>query len=48
MAEVKANEREFTGQVISWLNEFIRDGHYPFELASQETSVKIAERKTRI
>ena len=37
MADIKANEPEFQGQVISWLNEFIKDGNYPFEGATQET-----------
>ena len=38
MPDVKANEREFTGQVLIWLNEAISHGTYPFEIASQETS----------
>ncbi len=44
MPDIKSNEREFTGQVISWLNEFIRKGSYPFEVASSEHSLKVKEK----
>ncbi|MBF0344727.1 MAG: N-6 DNA methylase [Nitrospirae bacterium] len=47
MADIRTNEREFTSQVISWLNEFIKDGDYPFEAASSEPSIKVTEKKTR-
>ncbi|MBF0488795.1 MAG: hypothetical protein HQK98_11615, partial [Nitrospirae bacterium] len=47
MSDIKSNEREFTGQVISWLNEFLKDGEYPFEVASSEASLKVAENETR-
>ena len=47
MAEIKSNEREFSGQVVAWLNEFIRAGGYPFENATGETSVKVAGQTTR-
>lgn len=40
MPDIKSDEREFTGQVISWLNEFITKGSYPFEVASSEHSIK--------
>ncbi len=44
MPDIKSNEREFTGQVISWLNEFITKGSYPFEVASSEPSIKVKEK----
>lgn len=47
MAEIKSNEREFMGQVVSWLNEILKSGSYPFETASSETSVKVEEKKTK-
>ncbi|WP_420264697.1 HsdM family class I SAM-dependent methyltransferase [Candidatus Magnetominusculus dajiuhuensis] len=47
MSDIKSNEREFSGQVISWLNEFLKDGEYPFEVASSEASLKVAENETR-
>ncbi len=46
MPDIKSNEREFAGQVISWLNEFLEKGSYPFEVASSEHSVKV-EKKTK-
>jgi type I restriction-modification system DNA methylase subunit len=47
MAETKSNEREFTGQVVSWFNEYLRDGNYPFKIVSSEPSIKTDEKKTR-
>lgn len=47
MSTVRATENEFRGQVISWLNEFINSGSYPFEVASSDPSVKVSEKKTR-
>lgn len=47
MTDVRANEREFMSQVISWLNEFLKKGNYPFEEASSEPSIKVSEGKTR-
>lgn len=47
MADIKSNEREFMSQVISWLNEFLKEGAYSFEVASSETSVKVEEKKTK-
>ena len=47
MPTVKANEREFMSQVISWLNEFLNAGTYPFEVASSEPSVQLSEKKTK-
>lgn len=34
-------------QVTSWLNEFLKEGSYPFEVASSDPSVKVEEKKTR-
>ena len=34
-------------QVISWLNEFLKEGTYPFEVASSDPSVKVSEKKTK-
>jgi type I restriction enzyme M protein len=47
MTDVRANEREFMSQVISWLNEFFQKGNYPFEIASSDPSIKLADGKTR-
>lgn len=47
MTDVRANEREFMSQVISWLNEFFQKGNYPFEVASSEPSIKVSGEKTR-
>lgn len=46
MPTVKANEREFTGKVISWLNEAISRGSYPFEAVSSEASLKTSAQTT--
>jgi type I restriction enzyme M protein len=46
MTDVKANEREFMSQVISWLNEFCQKGNYPFEVISSEPSIKLLDEKT--
>ncbi|HHT9123645.1 MAG TPA: HsdM family class I SAM-dependent methyltransferase, partial [Candidatus Wunengus sp. YC63] len=46
MANIKSNEREFTSQVISWLNEAISQGTYPFEIATSEASLKISSSET--
>jgi hypothetical protein len=47
MGNIKSNEREFMSQVTSWLNEFLKDGSYPFEVASSDPSVKVEEKKTK-
>jgi len=47
MPTVKANEREFMSQVISWLNEFLSSGTYPFETASSDPSIKMLGEKTK-
>lgn len=47
MSEIKSNEREFMSQVTSWLNEFLKAGSYPFEVASSDPSVKVSEKKTK-
>jgi hypothetical protein len=47
MTDIKSNEREFMSQVISWLNEFLKEGAYPFEVASSDPSLKVEEKKTK-
>lgn len=47
MTDVKSNEREFMSQVTTWLNEFLKDSSYPFEVASSDPSVKVSEKKTK-
>ena len=47
MSSVKSNENEFKSQVISWLNEFLGSGAYPFESATGDPSLKISEKKTK-
>lgn len=47
MPTVKANEREFMSQVISWLNEFLSSGTYPFETASSDPSIEMPGEKTK-
>jgi len=46
VSTVKANEREFSGQVVTWLNEAISQGSYPFEIASSEASLKVSSTET--
>jgi len=46
MQTAKSNENEFKSQVISWLNEFLIFGTYPFEVASSDPSVKVSDKKT--
>jgi type I restriction enzyme M protein len=47
MQKIKSNEDEFKSQAISWLNEFLKQGSYPFEVASAEPSVKVQAKKTK-
>ncbi len=47
MTDIKSNEREFMSQVTSWLNEFLKEGTYPFEVASSDPSLKVSEKKTK-
>ncbi len=47
MGEVGSNEREFQGQVVSWLNEIINAGGCSFTSASIEPSLKGKTGKTR-
>lgn len=47
MAKIQSNEREFSGQVIAWLNEFISGGSYPFDTATGETSVQAVRETTK-
>jgi len=44
---IKSNEREFNSQVITWLNEFIGSGTYPFEVATSDPSIKSYKETTR-
>jgi type I restriction-modification system DNA methylase subunit len=34
-------------QVTSWLNGFLKDGSYPFEVASSDPSIKVESKKTK-
>ena len=43
MTTIKATEDEFKTQLISWLNEFISQGNYPFEVTGSRASLKILE-----
>jgi type I restriction-modification system DNA methylase subunit len=40
MADIKTTENEFRSQVVSWLNEFIKEGSYPFECATSDPSIR--------
>jgi hypothetical protein len=37
MAKTRANEREFAGQVISWIKEQLKEGGLPFENAINDS-----------
>lgn len=39
MAKTKANEREFAGQVISWIKEKLKEGGLPFENATNDSGL---------
>src|SRR4030043_1650979 len=47
MPKVQSNEREFNSQVITWLNEFISGGSYPFDHRTGETSIKATGETTK-
>jgi type I restriction-modification system DNA methylase subunit len=47
MPDIKSNEREVMSQVTSWLNEFLKEGSYPFEVVSSDPSLKVEEKKTK-
>jgi len=47
MSKVKTTEGEFRGQVITWLNAYIKDNPCPFEIATEDPSVKISDKETR-
>lgn len=47
MPEYKSNEWVFQGEVVSWLNEFLSTASYPFDYATQNTSLKVADSKTK-
>ena len=46
MPTVNANEDEFKGQVITWLDEAISQGSYSFDVASSEASLKVSSTTT--
>lgn len=46
MPNVNANEREFMGQVVTWLNEAISQGAYAFDVVSSESSLKVSSTTT--
>ena len=39
MAKTEANEREFQGQVISWIKKRLEEGGLPFENATNDSSL---------
>jgi hypothetical protein len=39
MAKIKATERDFGGQVISWIQEQLKEGGLPFENATNDSSL---------
>lgn len=39
MAKIKATERDFGGQVISWIKEQLKEGGLPFENATNDSSL---------
>ncbi|MDI6784564.1 MAG: N-6 DNA methylase, partial [bacterium] len=43
---IRTNEREFSSQVISWLNQLLQSGSYAFETVSGETSIPIEGEST--
>lgn len=45
--DIKTTELEFTSQVITWLNELLGAGAYPFEVASTQPSVKVGPKKSK-
>ena len=40
MARIEYDERWAQGKILLWLNEAIRQGRYPFEVAEQEVKIK--------
>ncbi|MEW6050246.1 MAG: hypothetical protein AB1644_04190 [Candidatus Zixiibacteriota bacterium] len=46
-AKIATNEREFTGQVVSWLNELLDHGAYPFREITGETTIHTGKKKLR-
>ena len=43
MPNIKATENEFRSQVISWLNKFLGQGGYSFQIATSDPSVSGGE-----
>lgn len=44
---MKRNERDWAGQLISWIQEAIRDGRTIFEDATNDTGIKLESGKTK-
>jgi len=44
---MKRNERDWAGQLISWIQEAIRDGRTIFEDATNDTGIKLKSGKTK-
>ncbi len=47
MPKIKRNERDWAGQLISWLKEAINKGQTSFEDATNDTSVKLSSGRTK-
>lgn len=47
MQTIKRNERDWTGQLISWLKDAINKGQTSFEDATNDTSVKLSSGRTK-
>lgn len=47
MPKIKRNERDWAGQLISWLKEAINKGTTSFEDATNDTSVKLSSGRTK-
>ncbi len=46
MSKVKTTEGEFRGQVVTWLNSYLKDNPCPFELVTADPSIKISDKET--
>ena len=47
MASIKRNERDWAGQLISWIKEAINKGQTSFEDATNDTGVKLSSGRTK-
>lgn len=45
---MKINERDWAGQLISWIQEAIREGRAVFEDATNDTGIKLESGRTKI